>query len=218
MFERASRLIALTVAPILLGLAALSDDFTIGVLGPHWAAMALPLALLATSALVNSLHTLVGAAIEASGRVSFEVFTQGTYALLIVVGTIVGARYGIVGVSVAVLISSIIHYVLKAVTIHLALDMPMKRFVRPMLGPLAAAGAMYLAVRFGLDLAAENVAALAPEHHIRRLLFGATVGIVSYSVLLPIVARQHLHLLREQIGRLRHEIQPASASSGMSPR
>ena len=105
MFERASRMVALTVAPVLLGLAATSEDFTIGVLGPQWSAMSVPLALLATAALVNSLHSLVGAAIEASGRIGFEVFTQGTYAFAIIVGTLVGARCGIEGVSVAVLVA-----------------------------------------------------------------------------------------------------------------
>ncbi len=218
MFERASRLIALTIAPILLGLAALADDFTVGVLGPHWSAMALPLALLATSALVNSLHTLVGAAIEASGRVSYEVFTQGTYAFLIVAGTIFGARYGIVGVSFAVLVSSLIFYVLKAATIRWALDMPVARFVRPIVGPLVAAGVMFVTVRYVLAVGGEQFAALAPGHHVTRLLFGAAVGVVAYLVQLPVVAREHLHVLRQQLGRLRNEMQPASASPGVRMR
>jgi PST family polysaccharide transporter len=213
MFERASRLIALVVAPILLGLAAVSDDFTVAVLGPHWAAMALPLALLAASALVNSLHTLVGAAIEASGRVGYEVFTQGMYAFLIVAGTTIGAHWGIAGVSYAVLISSILFYALKAMTIHLALDLPFRRFFRPVVGPLVAAGVMCVAVRIGLAYAGTHFASLAPEHHLARLLAGAALGMLVYAALIPFAAREHLRVLIEQFGRLRSEMRPAVAES-----
>lgn len=213
MFERASRLIALLVAPILLGLAAVSEDFTIGVLGPHWAAMAVPLALLSTSALINSMHTLVGAAIEASGRVSYEVFTQGTYALMIVIGTTVGAHWGIDGVSYAVLTASILFYMLKAMTVHLALDLPIHRFVRPIVGPFLAAGAMWAAVHAGLGFAESRFAALAPEHHVTRLFAGAGFGIVVYAVLVPIVARTHLKLLLEQFARLRREMRATTTES-----
>lgn len=213
MFERASRLIALAVAPILLGLAAMSEDFILGVLGPQWAAMTLPLQLLAGAALVNSLHTLVGAAIEASGRVSFEVFTQGAYALMIVVGTIIGARSGIEGVSYAVLVSSLLFFTLKAATLHLALGVPMRRLVKPVLGPLFAAGIMFAAVRVALSVGGAEIAWLAPGHHVTRLMVGAAVGAFTYIALLPLLAREHLKLLVQQFGRLRTELQPTTATS-----
>jgi PST family polysaccharide transporter len=213
MFERAARLIALTVAPILLGLAALSDDFILGVLGPQWSAMTLPLSLLAGAALVNSLHTLVGAAIEASGRVSIEVFTQGTYALMIVVGTVVGARSGIEGVSYAVLVSALLFFALKAATIHLALGMPMRRFIRPILGPLVAAGVMFAVVRVFLAVGSTEFTPLAPSHHLTRLFAGAAAGALTYISLLPLVASEHVKLLRQQIAKLRTELRPATTSS-----
>lgn len=213
MFERASRLIALLIAPILLGLAAVSADFTVAVLGPHWAAMALPLALLSASALVNSLHTLVGAAIEASGRVGYEVFTQGTYAFLIVAGTTIGAHWGIDGVSYAVLLSSILFYLLKAATVHLAIGLPIRRFVRPVIGPLVAAGAMCAAMRLALSYGGTHVPALAPDHHVVRLLAGAALGIAVYAALIPLVAHEHMRLFFEQVVRLRSEMKPGLAES-----
>ena len=213
MFERASRLIALAVAPILLGLAALSEDFILGVLGPQWSAMTLPLSLLAGAALVNSLHTLVGAAIEASGRVSVEVFTQGTYALMIVVGTLVGAHWGIEGVSCAVLVSAVLFFALKAATVHLALGMPMRRFIRPVFGPVVAAGVMFAVVRVFLAVGGTEFASLAPSHHVTRLFAGAAAGALTYISLLPLVASEHVKLLRQQIARLRTELQTAAASS-----
>ena len=82
----ATRVVAVSVTPLLLGLCAVAAEFTIGVLGEHWSGMILPLRILCISALVSCLHTLGGAAIEATGRVHYEVYTQSAYAVMIIAG------------------------------------------------------------------------------------------------------------------------------------
>jgi len=205
LFDTASRLTALSVVPILLGVAAVADDFTLALLGPQWEGMIVPLRFLAIAALINCLHALAGAAIEATGKVGYEVVTQAIYAALVIGGTIAGARWGVEGVSYAVACGAVVFFLLKAVTIRLAAGISTTRFVTPALGPLAAGAVMYAAVHFMLAAGAGPLPALAPEHHWTRLFVGTATGIVAYSAAIAVLAPAHLRLLVSQVSQFRQE-------------
>ena len=98
----------------------------------------------------------------------------------------------------------------------MALDLPFKRFVRPIIGPFMAAGVMWLVVRTALSVGGAQVAALAPEHHVTRLLVGAGLGVAVYAALLPLLARTHLSLLFEQFARLRRELRTPGAEPSVT--
>src|SRR5262249_1397231 len=92
--------IALLVTPILFGLAVMGDEAVRGLFGPNWAAAGRPLEILSVGALLTSLHMLTGAAVEASGRVRYEVVALLLQTSLVPVAAGVGAIYGgIMGVS-----------------------------------------------------------------------------------------------------------------------
>ncbi|HME92382.1 MAG TPA: lipopolysaccharide biosynthesis protein [Myxococcaceae bacterium] len=95
--------IALLVTPILFGLAVMGDEAVRGLFGPNWAAAGRPLEILSVGALLTSLHMLTGAAVEASGRVRYEVVALLLQTSLVPVAAGVGAIYGgIMGVSIGV--------------------------------------------------------------------------------------------------------------------
>lgn len=204
MFANASRLIALVVTPILLGIGAVAEDFTIAVLGPQWSGMVVPLRLLAVAALVNCLHALAGAAIEATGRVRYEVLTQGAYAAMIIGGTYVGARWGVEGASAAVVVASAVFFSMKTITLHMAVGIPSTRFLATILGPVVSAVIMYASVH-GAMAAAAMYPVFADGRHWPRLFAGTAVGVVVYGVALLAFARPHLRVLVDQLHRLRTE-------------
>jgi O-antigen/teichoic acid export membrane protein len=210
MFSDASRLIALVVTPILVGIGAVAEDFTFAVLGPQWAGMVVPLRLLAIAALINSLHALAGAAIEATGKVRYEVLTQGAYATLVVGGTYAGTRWGVEGVSMAVVGAALIFFVMKTATLRRAVGIPPSRFLATLVGPFAAALIMYGTVRAVIAAAASH-SVFAPDQHWARLLAGTALGALAYGGALLVLARPHVSLLVDQLQRLRRE-------SGRRPR
>jgi len=82
-YLKATSVAAIIVTPLLLGLAVVAPDFTVVVYGAAWADMAGCLRILCIAGLLNSIHMLGGAAIEASGRLRYEVAAQSVYGLMI---------------------------------------------------------------------------------------------------------------------------------------
>src|SRR6185436_9971313 len=139
------------VTPLLLGLAVVAPDFTVVVYGEAWADMAGCLRLLCLAGLLNSIHMLGGAAIEASGRVRYEVAAQSVYGVMIPIGAFVGSYWGITGVSAGVLVAAMVFYVNKGLALRRAIGLPIDSYLR------AAAPAMLA----GLIMAAAVMAAVA---------------------------------------------------------
>ncbi len=200
-YVKATAGVAVVVFPILLGLCVLAEEFTLAVLGPQWLGMVPAFRLLCIAGLLNSLHMLGGAAIEASGRLRYEVATESIYALLIPAGSVLGARYGIEGVSGAVLVAAALMYVMKAYTLRAAIALPIRRYV---MAPLPAAlsaivmGAAVLAVLQIVPASAGGDAATAWV----RLVVGSAVGAIAYACVLRVIGATQFNMIVEQVQRL----------------
>jgi O-antigen/teichoic acid export membrane protein len=157
------------------------------------------LQVLCISALIGCLHTLGGAAIEATGRVHYEVYTQSAYAVMIVVGCIVGARLsGIDGVAYGVLISGIALYIMKAFTLRAATGLPIRRYVGAVIPALTAGALMFAAVwSFRSWAVGPDAPAILARLWV-RLGAGVLVGVVSYPLALGLVARKHTKMVLGQ--------------------
>ena len=195
-YLKATTVVAVSVTPILLGLCVLAEDFTIAVLGPHWAEMAMTLRLLSISGLVTCLYTLAGAAIEATGRIRYEVATQALYALVIVAGCIAFAGRGIEAVAIVVLSASLCLYLLKGLTLQAATGLSIARFLGATLPSVTAGLAMCAAGVVYLDVVPDMVG--LGEHHWFRLLTGTAVCSIAYIAALGLVGRSQLALVMSQ--------------------
>jgi lipopolysaccharide exporter len=198
-YANATALVAVAATPLLLGIAAVSDDFVVAVLGPQWAGMATTMRILSFGALLSCFHMLGGAAIEASGRIRYEVMTQGIYAVGIVFGSILGCRFGIEGVAYGVLISSVVLYSLKGMTLRAAISLPARDYVGAALPALVSGLFMYACVHALLVFGAEHWTLLAAGRHWPRLLSATLAGVAAYALALAIVARPHLTMFVEQV-------------------
>jgi O-antigen/teichoic acid export membrane protein len=108
--------------------------------------MAPVLRILCIGALVNCIHMLGGAVIEAVGMIRYEVYTQAVYAAAVFCGCLFGARYGTEGVAYGVLGASFVFYAMKAYTLNAAIGLPVRSYVRTAIPSLAAGVIMYVAV------------------------------------------------------------------------
>ena len=210
-YLKATRAVAVVVSPLLVGLAVVAHDATLVLLGSAWIGMVRPLQILCAAGLLNSLHMLGGAAIEASGRLRYEVTTQMTYAALVVAGSLVGARYGISGAASGVLAASVTLYGLKALTLHAAIGLSPRRYLLSVVPAVAAAAVMGAVVA----LVAALTRGSGEPGATLRLVVGIGVGAAVYPPVLRLLASDDFHLVFDQVRDLiRGRLLPAARVPG----
>lgn len=105
---------ALAAVPLMAGLAAAAPQIAAGVYGPAWTGMAAPLQVLCAAGAFRAVYHVSGALTHASGRVMAELWRQAVYAALVVVGAMVGSRWGVTGVAWGVVIAIALMYMMMA--------------------------------------------------------------------------------------------------------
>jgi PST family polysaccharide transporter len=198
-YRKASIIVAVVTSPLLLGLCALAPDFVLALLGPQWVAMSPVLRVLSIAALISCLHALSGAAIEATGKVGYEVMSQMVYAALIVVGTLVGSRYGLVAVAWAIVGASVSLYALKVYTMRLATGLSYRDFIGTAIPSVLAATFMLVALTAMLHVLGDPSGLLPTDAHWQRLLVGTAVGAILYGATLWLLCAAHVQLLLRQL-------------------
>lgn len=101
----AIQLTALITAPVMAGMIVAAPHMIVGLYGAPWAGAALPLQILSAAGLFRAVYHLAGALTQASGHVYAETRRQVGYAVLVVVGALLGLRWGVAGVAVGVSIA-----------------------------------------------------------------------------------------------------------------
>jgi teichuronic acid exporter len=97
----AVRLIALLAFPMMWGLATVAPEIVRIAMGPNWLAAILPLQIVALTIPLRIVGTVVSTAIISVGRVDIVMLTTFIGTLLAPPLFFIGARYGIVGLSLA---------------------------------------------------------------------------------------------------------------------
>ncbi|HUD71902.1 MAG TPA: lipopolysaccharide biosynthesis protein [Dongiaceae bacterium] len=195
-YLKATTVAAVLVTPLLLGLAVLAPDFTVVVYGPAWADMAGCLRALCLAGLLNSIHMLGGAAIEASGRVRYEVTAQSIYGVSIPIGAFIGSHWGITGVACGVLGAAMVFYVSKGLALRAAIGLSFRDFVRAVLRVVLAGGVMAGSVIAGLSVASRFGFAVTP---LSRLVAGTAFGGVVYGLCMATLARREMAVVVDQL-------------------
>src|SRR5215475_14581367 len=105
---------AMIVTPTLAVLAVTAREIMIGIFGAEWAGGAAPLTILCAGGCLNAAHTLSDSLARAKGAVYAKFRCHAIYAACVFAGSYKGARWGIVGVAVAVVIATVVMYLLMA--------------------------------------------------------------------------------------------------------
>ena len=111
-FRQAFRRITLGISaaayPFLAGLAASAGPLFMLLFGPQWTGAVRPFQILCVAGALRIYASYVSAAVQAKGYVWSEVWRQGVYVCLIVLAVAAGSTWGLNGVSVGILVATVI--------------------------------------------------------------------------------------------------------------
>jgi O-antigen/teichoic acid export membrane protein len=168
--------LSVVVLPAFIGIALVAPDFSAGVLGAKWGAMVVPLQLLALSAAVQSLFTVIPQVLWAldRGRVVTR-FWLLSLAVLPALFFILGRTYGVNGLAAAWLIGAPLHTMPRARIALKAIELSPGAYVRNLWPALSST-----AVMTGAVLGVQHLAAEAGWTPVARLAIAVSVGGVAY--------------------------------------
>lgn len=104
-YRRGIALIALAVLPLSGVIIVLAPELIVLFLGPQWRAAILPFQILTLGMYFRSAYKLGASVARATGAVYQVAWRQMAYAALVVVGAVLGQRWGLSGVAVGVLVA-----------------------------------------------------------------------------------------------------------------
>ncbi len=113
-YLKSIKLIALLSFPILSTIMMGSELIINGIYGEKWSGAIRVLQILCIAGFFRVITNSAGAVAKATGKVYAEAWRQLIFALILIVGALIGIKYGIEGVGFAVVISSLWFYISMA--------------------------------------------------------------------------------------------------------
>jgi O-antigen/teichoic acid export membrane protein len=113
-YERALAIVGLVSLPVSAFLWVVAPEFIPVLLGPAWSAVVLPFRLFTFGLLFRMSSKISDACTKAAGAVYSRAVIQGVYAAMVVLGALMGQRWGVGGVAVAVSIAMGINWLTMA--------------------------------------------------------------------------------------------------------
>ena len=101
-YERALAVVALVTLPISAFLWVVAPEVIPVILGPAWTAVVVPFRLFSISLLFRMSSRISDTCTIAAGEVYTRALLQGVYAAMVVLGALIGQRWGVGGVAIAV--------------------------------------------------------------------------------------------------------------------
>jgi len=113
-YLKSIKLIALLSFPILSTIMMGSELIILGIYGEKWSGAIRVLQILCIAGFFRVISNSAGAVAKATGKVYGEAWRQLIFAVILIVGALIGIKYGIEGVGFAVVISSLWFYISMA--------------------------------------------------------------------------------------------------------
>lgn len=180
---KSQRMMATLLIPIFCGLGALAPEAIGVIFGPKWTLAIEPLRYLSFAEAVNACSAVAFTAIMAVGRPGLGLIHLGVCAVTSIIGTLVGAQWGIVGVSIAALLNAFVYSTLFLVILCKATQVTALRYLGSNM-PALIAGTIMIAVTLTITKAiGENDGNL-----FIRATAGVLSGAASYILALRLVS------------------------------
>ena len=106
--------LALASAPLGALLVVVAPEIVAIVLGPRWSPATVPFQVLTTTIMFRNVYLMAYCLDGALGALRGRTLRDGIYAVSVLGGSLVGSRYGLVGVAIGVAIAIVINYVIGA--------------------------------------------------------------------------------------------------------
>jgi len=201
-FLMSVQLTSLTTMPIMAGMIVAAPHMILGLYGDNWTGSVVPLQILCVVGLPRAVHPLAGAVIRSCGRVYTELWLQLGFAFLVLTGTALGARSGLIGVAALVSVAIVAMYGAMARLVLSITGATWGSFASAQMPGVLVAGVtagVALVMRLGLEIAGLSHLAILV------VLIGASAASVVLGVyLLPPRFRpaELFDHLRASLGRL----------------
>jgi len=145
--------LGLVSAPLGAIFVVLAPEFVLVALGPKWIATILPFQILTAGIMLRNVYLMAYCLDGALGALRRRTVRDGIYALAVLVGSLIGTRFGLVGVATGVVIAIAVNYLVGAAMSLSLLKATWRQYARSqlpalLLGVLTAAVAY--TVRWGL--------------------------------------------------------------------
>jgi PST family polysaccharide transporter len=106
-YSKTINAITIILFPILVGMSIGAKYIILGLYGPNWLGAITIFRILCISAIFKATIPISGAVVRATGKIYAENKIQLVYLALLTIGSLIGLNYGINGIGIAVLISSL---------------------------------------------------------------------------------------------------------------
>lgn len=147
-YLRISSYSVLIAVGLCTGLALVAEEFVGVVYGAKWLPAVAPLRILAVAAGIYCVGQVAGPVLLAMGKPGLQTALVFGSSSMLLGGALVGIRWGITGVALAVLAAVTVAFVLGQAFVIATLKIRGREYAPAVLGPLLAVAAMVLAVVF----------------------------------------------------------------------
>ena len=190
---QAIRLASLFSFPVFWGIGAVAPEIVGVFLGEKWESAILPLQLLAIVMPLRMIGQLMPPSLQGVGKARLTARNQLIVCVTMIAAFLIGAQYGIVGLSVAWLVGFPFTFVANLYAWFPALSIRMSRMWAAMAGPAIAGAAMFATVA--------GARAYGVGQGVTRLVTLIGIGAISYGIFSLIVNRSGLREARSLVTR-----------------
>lgn len=180
----ATQISCLVGFPIGIGMAAVASPAIAAVFGERWLASADVFAILALEMIPAFYVLFFSSCYRALGRPSWTLALALAYFAVGISGTILAAQYGLTAIALAWVAKSVLLLPINLLLMRRLIDVPVMVMLSLPLGPLAAAGAMAIGVRYLLQVLDPQLGAVS------QLLVAIPSGAAIYAVAVLLLARR----------------------------
>lgn len=196
-FLKISRILGIISLPTQIGLALVAPDLIPVLLSPNWAPMIVPFQILCVHSTVVLTTLTCSPLLTARGRTTLLFGLAVASFFCFVGGILVGSLFGLIGIALARLVTTM---PLRVVMLRRTLDelgLPLGAFLRSLSAPLCATGVMAAAV-LGVQYAGAHL-----DHRIEQLVLSIAAGGITYVATLLSLDRTLIPDLRIMLRDLR---------------
>ncbi len=149
-----TRVIAFIAFPVFFGISSIAPELVMLLIGGKWILAIMPLQLLSLVVPLRTLSVALGPSITGMGRPEVNAKNLAVACIIMPLAFIIGAQWGLKGVSIAWVISYSLWFVFMLSQSLPVLGLTMRNFFKALLGPAFVAAVMYFTIyitRLGLN-------------------------------------------------------------------
>lgn len=201
-YLKLTKYLSLISSPLLIGLAIVAPDFVRIIYGMKWMPIIAPLRVLCLMTLLYSLTSHPGQVWMAKGRPDIRLYWSLIMLLTITISVLIGVKYGILGVAIALTIRAAILFPFSQIITSKLIGMKFQEYLSTIFPPLICSMVLLIV----LVPFRHFVLAKISSSDIANLLISITVGAIVYCGCLKLLYRDMFFESKRFISMLHQKV------------